>query len=139
MGDNRMAAYNVGIIEEYRANGGKVEGYDPLVLLHHIGAKSGQARISPAVAVQDGASWLVAATYGGAPSNPAWYYNLLGHPDIEIETPDRLVAVHATELTGADRDAAYQKFTDMSPRFRKYPQMVDRVIPVLRLDPVARS
>ena len=133
-----MSDWNQQIIDEFRANGGDVRtnGFGKgLVLLHHRGAKTGTERISPVAAIADGAdAWFVAASKGGAPDNPAWFHNLLAHPDVEIETPDDgVVAVRATELTGAERDAAWGRFTARSEGFRSYEQKANRTIPVLRL------
>ena len=133
-----MSDWNQQIIDEFRANGGSVQtnGFGRgLVLLHHRGAKTGTERISPVAAIADGeGAWLVAASKGGAPQNPAWFYNLLAHPDVEIETPDDgTVPVHATQLAGAERDAAWARFTARSPGFASYEERTTRTIPVLRL------
>ena len=97
----RMSDWNQRIIDEFRANGGDVRtnGFGKgLVLLHHRGAKTGTERVSPVAGIPvDQSAWLVAASKGGAPDNPAWFFNLLAHPDVEIETPDDgSVPVHAT-------------------------------------------
>jgi deazaflavin-dependent oxidoreductase (nitroreductase family) len=130
-----MSDWNQHIIDEFRANGGTVEHFgDSLVLLHHIGARTGVERIAPVVAIRDGAdAWLVAASKAGAPENPAWFHNLLAHPDIDIETPDGVVSVHVTRLEGEERDAAWARFTAASPGFAAYEEKTDRVIPVLML------
>ncbi|WP_426595165.1 nitroreductase/quinone reductase family protein [Cellulomonas sp. McL0617] len=134
-----MTDWNQQIIDEFRANGGDVAtaGFGKgLVLLHHRGAKTGTERVNPVAFIADdgGDAWLVAASKSGAPQNPAWFHNLLAHPDVEIETPDDgTVLVHATQLTGADRDAAWARFTARSEGFRSYEQRTTRTIPVLRL------
>lgn len=133
-----MSDWNQQIIDEFRTNGGDVRtnGFGKgLVLLHHRGAKSGAERISPVAGIADGeAAWLVAASKGGAPQNPAWFHNLLAHPDVEIETPeDGTVKVHATQLVGAERDTAWGRFTARSEGFTSYEQRTSRTIPVLRL------
>jgi deazaflavin-dependent oxidoreductase (nitroreductase family) len=131
-----MADWNQTIIDEFRANGGTVTNFGRgLVLLHHRGARTGVERTSPVAVVRESDdAWLVAASKGGAPENPAWYHNLLAHPDVEIETPDDgTVAVHAVELTGDARDAGWARFTAMSDGFRSYEDKTSRTIPVLRL------
>lgn len=133
-----MSDWNKQIIDEFRANGGDVRtnGFGKgLVLLHHRGAKTGTDRVSPVAGIRvDQNTWLVAASKGGAPENPAWFHNLLAHPDVEIETPDDgFVPVSATELTGAERDEAWTRFTARSEGFRSYEQRTARTIPVLRL------
>ena len=107
------ADWNQQIIDTFRANNGVVPQFGrSLILVHHRGAKSGIERISPLMGRRDGEdTWLIAASKAGAPDNPAWYHNLLAHPDVDIETPDGVVPVRVEELTGAERDAAWAKFT----------------------------
>jgi len=128
--------YNQPIIDEFRANGGTVTHFGRgLVLLHHTGAKSGIERVTPVAAWRTAPdAWLIAASKAGAPDNPAWYHNLLAHPDLTIETPDDgEVQVHATGLTGDERDSAWQEFTSHYPGFLDYEKKTERVIPVVRL------
>lgn len=135
-----MPDFNQQVIDEFRANGGTVQtnGFGRgLVLVHAIGARSGQERINPVANIREAdGSRLVAASKGGAPDNPAWYHNLLAHPDVTIETPEGVEQVHVTELEGAERDAAWERFKQMSDGFRSYEEKTDRVIPILRLTPV---
>ena len=133
-----MSDWNQQIIDEFRTNGGDVRtnGFGKgLVLLHHRGAKTGVERVSPVAGIRvDQDTWLAAASKGGAPDNPAWFHNLLAHPDVEIETPDDgIVPVRATQLLGAERDAAWARFTARSEGFRSYEQRTTRTIPVLQL------
>lgn len=133
---NSPSNWNDQVIAEFHANNGSVARFGRnLVLIHHVGAKTGVERIAPARAIrQDPDSWLVAASKGGAPENPAWYYNLIANPDVRIETPDDgTVSVHAEVLQGAERDAAWERFKEASPGFRDYEQKTSRVIPVLVL------
>lgn len=138
---NQYNRFNDQIIDEFRANDGEVNRFGSgLVLIHHIGAKSGVERVSPAMSIRrDADTWLVAASKAGAPENPAWYHNLLANPDVIIEAAgEGEVAVHVTDLRGQDRDAAWAQFTAISPGFRQYETMTTRVIPVLELTRVAR-
>ncbi|MEN0129614.1 MAG: nitroreductase/quinone reductase family protein [Brevundimonas sp.] len=133
-----MSDWNESIIEEFRANGGTVEtaGFGRgLVLLHHLGAKTGTERVSPVAAIRDtDDTWLIAASKGGAPTNPAWFHNLLAHPDVSIETPDDgTVDVRAEQLLDADRDAAWERFKQRSAGFASYEAKTTRTIPVLAL------
>lgn len=133
---NSPSSWNDQVIAEFHANNGAVARFGrDLVLIHHIGAKTGAERIAPARAIRDDPdSWLVAASKGGAPENPAWYYNLVANPDVRIETPDDgTVAVRAEVLRGAERDAAWERFKEASPGFRDYEQKTSRTIPVLVL------
>lgn len=132
-----MTDFNERIVDEFRSNGGTVEtaGFGRrLVLLHHLGARSGDARVSPVMALPSERGWVIAASKGGAPENPAWFHNLLAHPDTVIETPDEgEVAVHAAPLEGAERDAAWARFLEASPGFAQYEQRTSRTIPVVEL------
>lgn len=134
-------SYNDRIIDEFRGNGGAVADYgDDLVLLHSVGARSGEPRIHPLMAVRDGDDLLVAASKGGAPDNPAWYHNLRARPDAEVEVPDGAggishVAVRATEVGPDDYDAVWRLFTARSPWFATYAERAGRRIPVMRLAP----
>ena len=132
-----MADFNQTIISEFRANGGHVEtaGFgDSLVLLHTVGAKSGEPRISPVMAIQDGDVWLVVASAAGSPRHPAWFFNLQANPDVTIETPTGTVDVHATALDGAAYDEAWNRFVQRAPTFADYKdRAAGRTIPVVRL------
>jgi deazaflavin-dependent oxidoreductase (nitroreductase family) len=130
--------FNSSIITEFRANHGQVGGNfagAPLLLLHSTGAKSGAARVSPVMYLADGDRYLVFASKAGSDENPAWYHNLLAHPDVEIEVGDQTIAVHATELRGAERDEKYAKQAGRYPGFAEYQEKTQRVIPVIALTP----
>jgi deazaflavin-dependent oxidoreductase (nitroreductase family) len=135
-----MADWNQQIIDEFRANDGTVEtmGFGRgLVLVHHLGARSGEERINPVANIRDpDGSRLIAASAAGADKNPDWYHNLLAHPDVTIETPEGTEQVHVTDLQGAERDAAWERFKQMSDGFAAYEAKTSRTIPVLKLTPV---
>jgi deazaflavin-dependent oxidoreductase (nitroreductase family) len=108
-----------------------------LLVLTTIGRKSGQTRLNPLAWFPgpDG-SWLVVASAGGAPANPAWYLNLAAHPDqVSVEQGGRKVDVIAEELHGAEREQAWQQITAAADQFRRYEETTDREIPVIRLTP----
>ena len=130
-----MSDWNEKVIRQFRDNGGAVEGFGRgLVLLHDRGARSGTEYVHPVAAIPESAgAWLIAASAAGSDRHPAWYGNLLAHPDIDIETPEGTVAVHVEDLPRPERDAAWQRFTAMSEGFRSYEAKTTRVIPVLRL------
>ncbi|MGA1838760.1 nitroreductase/quinone reductase family protein [Herbiconiux sp. 11R-BC] len=137
-----MSDFNQQIIEEFRANGGTVQRFgSSLVLLHTTGAKSGEPRLSPVMGIaQPDGSWLVAASKAGAPSNPAWYANLVAHPEAAIEaaTDDGVATVEVTAapLEGEERDAGWAQFVARSPGFADYEAKAGgRVIPVVKLSP----
>jgi deazaflavin-dependent oxidoreductase (nitroreductase family) len=136
-----MTDWNAAIIEQFRANDGRVDRFgDTLVILHTRGAKTGEPRLAPVMGIrQPEGSWLVAATWAGNDRNPPWYNNLLAQPDVDVEAVvdghAATVAVHATELQGEERDRAWTQFTATSAGFRSYEARTDRVFPVLRLSP----
>jgi deazaflavin-dependent oxidoreductase (nitroreductase family) len=130
--------FNAQIIEEFRANEGRVGGQlanMPLVLLHHTGAKSGQSRVNPLAYLRDGGRYVIFASKAGAPTNPDWYHNLKAHPDTKIEVGTDTLDVTAGEAIGEERDRLFQKMADNSPQFGEYAEKTDRVIPVIVLTP----
>jgi deazaflavin-dependent oxidoreductase (nitroreductase family) len=122
------------MIRRSRRKGGRMMGMDTLVLTT-IGAKTGQRRETLLGTFADGDdAWLIVASAGGAARNPAWYHNLAAHPDqAEVEVGGRKAKVTATQLTGAERDAAWQRITAAQPRYAGYTTKTDREIPVIRL------
>jgi len=130
--------FNARIIDEFRANEGRVGGPfegSTLLLLHHIGAKSGKDRINPLVYNRDGERYVVFASKAGAPTNPDWYHNLKAHPDVTIEVGTDTIGVRAEEATGEERDRLFQAQTERSPQFAEYQSKTERVIPVIVLTP----
>src|ERR687884_256826 len=104
---SRPSDWNQKIIEEFRSNGGKVGGYfegAPMILIHHIGARTGAERVNPLTYLPDGADMVVAATKGGSPTNPDWYHNLKTHPRITVEVGTETFPVEVSEVGGAERD-----------------------------------
>jgi deazaflavin-dependent oxidoreductase (nitroreductase family) len=134
------AEFNARIIEEFRANdgvvGGMFEGV-PLLLLHHTGAKSGQARINPLAYQRDGERYVVFASKGGAPTNPDWYHNLQADPNVEIEVGTDTIAVVARQATGEERERLFRTQVENVPQFAEYEKQADREIPVIVLTPSA--
>ena len=132
---------NDGIIAEFRANHGRVGGNfagAPLLLLHTVGARSGAARVNPMMYLADGDRYLVFASKAGSDHNPDWYWNLRATPDVTIEVGDDTLAVHASELTGPERDEKYRIQAERYPGFAGYQEQTTRVIPVLALTPSHR-
>ncbi len=134
-----MSDWNTTVIEEFRRTGGTVQRFGRgLVLLHHIGAKSGVARVNPVAAFPDGDGWIVVASKAGAPENPAWYHNLLAHPDVEVEAPgrDAPVPVTATVIDGDEYAEHWTAITTAMPGFADYQvKAPNRRIPLVRLTP----
>jgi deazaflavin-dependent oxidoreductase (nitroreductase family) len=132
--------WNAHTIAEFHRNHGKVGGPfegAPLLLLHHIGAKSGKPRINPVMYLKDGDRYLVFASKGGADTNPDWYHNLKAHPGIQIEVGDETIDVLAQEITGSERDRLYARQASIYPSFAEYQRRAKRKIPVIALVPNA--
>jgi deazaflavin-dependent oxidoreductase (nitroreductase family) len=131
--------WNETVISEFRANGGNVTagGFGrSLILLHTIGVKSGAERVNPVLGRRSGDAWVVAASFAGAPTHPAWYHNLVAHPDTTIETPEGTVEVTASDLEGADYDREWAGFVTQSEAFAQYQERAgSRRIPLVRLTP----
>lgn len=135
-----MSAFNDRVIAQFRSNNGLVDGFGTqLVLLHTQGARTGAERVNPAMSLREGQDWLIVASAMGADLDPAWMHNLRAHPDITIEVtfPDgsRTVPVHAQELDGPERDAAFGRFTARAAAFSDYQNRTERTLPVVRLQP----
>lgn len=138
MADNAFNDFNAKVIAEFRENQGVVGGmFDgaTMLLLHHVGARSGEQRINPLVYMPDGDRYVIFASKAGAPTNPAWYHNIKANPHTEIEVGSEKLEVHATEASGAERDRLYDAQKQRMPQFAEYEQKTDRVIPVVVLTP----
>jgi deazaflavin-dependent oxidoreductase (nitroreductase family) len=130
--------FNARIIDEFRANDGRVGGPfegGTLLLLHHVGAKTGAARVNPLMYNRDGDRYVIFASKAGAPTNPAWYHNLLANPKTTIEVGTDTIDVVASEATGEERDRLYSTQAEERPQFAEYQANTDRVIPVVLLTP----
>jgi deazaflavin-dependent oxidoreductase (nitroreductase family) len=128
--------WNEKIIEEFRANAGKVGGPfegKSLLLLHTVGAKSGQERVNPVACTRDGDRLVIIASKGGAPTNPDWYYNILAHPQVTVETGVEQFKAQAVVTPEPDRTRLYNKMVEMMPGFAEYQQKTRRIIPVITL------
>jgi deazaflavin-dependent oxidoreductase (nitroreductase family) len=134
-----VSDFNQPIIDEFRANGGKVGGGfegAPMLLLHHTGAKSGKERVNPMVYQAVDAGYAVFASKGGAPDNPDWYHNLKANPEAEIEVGTERKRVRAREVTGAEREPIWERQKQVMPGFADYEKKTSRIIPVMILEPV---
>jgi deazaflavin-dependent oxidoreductase (nitroreductase family) len=134
-----MAArdWNAGIIEEFRANKGKVGGMfegTPILLLHHTGARSGQVRVNPLAYQADGDHWIVFASKGGAPSNPDWYHNLKANPQARVEVGTDTFDVRARVAEDDERERLWSRQKQLMPGFADYEQKTTRKIPVIVLE-----
>jgi len=134
-----MADHNTPIIEEFRANHGKVGGFfegATLLILHTKGRRSGKPQTVVLNHLQDGDRFVVYGTKGGAPTDPDWVANVLADPSPSIETGAETIPVRATEISGPERDELYARQVELRPVFGTYPGKTSRLIPVIALEPV---
>ena len=132
--------FNQSIINEFRANGGKVGGPfegATLLILTTQGAKTGATRENPLACIKDGDDYIVIASWAGAPKNPPWYYNLLAHPEVTVEVGTERFAATAQVVDEPRRSALYATMEKMMPPFAEYRQKTSRTIPVIALTRVA--
>jgi deazaflavin-dependent oxidoreductase (nitroreductase family) len=133
------ADYNAQIIDEFRANEGRVGGIweqTPMLLLHHTGAKSGKSRVNPLAYLSDGARHVVIASNGGAATSPGWYHNLKAHPNATIEVGTETIGVVARETRGEERERLFHIQAERFSQLFEHAQRTERVIPVIVLEPV---
>ncbi len=130
--------FNRAIIEEFRANEGRVGGpFDgaPVLLLSTVGAKSGQPRTTPVMYLPDGERMVIFASKGGAPTNPAWYHNLLANPSATVEVGADTLEVDAVVTSGEERERLFSQQAERYPQFADYANKTAREIPVIALEP----
>jgi deazaflavin-dependent oxidoreductase (nitroreductase family) len=129
--------FNQGIIDEFRANGGRVGGPfagAPMILVTHTGAKSGRLRTTPLVYSTDGDRVVIIASMGGAPKNPQWLHNIAANPKVTVEVGDETYEADAEVLTGgSERQRLFEQQAALMPNFSDYQARTDRTIPVVVL------
>ena len=123
----------------YRATGGRIGGSLPglpsLLLLDHVGARSGKRRTTPLVYMPEGEDFVVVASKGGYPKHPGWVHNLRAHPDTEVQIGGRRIAVHAAEATDEERERIWPRAVMYNPVWGRYEERTDREIPIVILRP----
>jgi deazaflavin-dependent oxidoreductase (nitroreductase family) len=128
---------NSQVVAEFRANGGRLGGPlagTPVLLLHHVGARTGIRRVTPLVySCHAGDRVVVVASNGGEPSDPAWLHNLRTHPDAAVEIGSDVIAVHAAEAGGVERDELWQEVVARYPDVGRFGSRTDRPIPLVVL------
>ncbi|MEU0558942.1 nitroreductase family deazaflavin-dependent oxidoreductase [Dactylosporangium maewongense] len=135
-----MSDWNDKIIEEFRANGGKVGGNfegAPLLLLHTVGARSGQERVHPMMYQKVDGGYAVFASYAGAPTNPAWFHNLVAQPRVTAEIGTGTQELVARVTDGDERERIWTAQKAAYPGFADYELKTTRQIPVVVLEPAA--
>ena len=130
--------FNQKMIDDFRANNGTVtiEGFAgaPILLLHHVGAKSGIERVTPLAYDEADGQLFIVASKAGSPENPAWYHNLRANPETTIELGPDTIAVTAEALAeGEERDRLYKHIAAKMPNFAEYEKKTDRIIPIVVL------
>ena len=135
-----MSDMNQKIIEEFRANEGKVGGFfanNTLLLLHTTGARSGKERVNPLATFEDGDRLVVVASKGGAPSHPDWYHNIVANPVVSVEYGTEAFQAQATMTEEPERTRLYEIMETKLSSFTEYKERAGRVIPVVVLSPAA--
>jgi F420H(2)-dependent quinone reductase len=126
----------------YRLTGGLVGhrflGAPPSLLLDHVGAKSGTKRTSPLTYLADGDDFVLVASKGGNPHNPAWFHNLRAHPDVTVQVGSKHRAVRARVATPEERARLWPKVVDLYGGYAGYQRRTEREIPLVILEPRER-
>lgn len=117
--------------------GQRIPGTPPMLLLDHIGAKSGTRRSTPLCYMPDGVRYIVVAAKGGHPQNPAWLYNLRAHPSVTVQIGWRRMEMHARELNPAEHQTMWPRALSYTSHWRRYARRVppSRTIPLVALEP----
>jgi len=132
-----MSDFNQKIIEEFRANAGKVGGPfqgAQLLLLHTTGAKSGKDRIAPLAFRSEGEHLVIFASKAGGPTNPDWYHNLVANPTVTVEVGTEQFPARARIAEGDEHDRIWEAQKRDVPNFAEYEKKTDRRIPVVVLE-----
>jgi deazaflavin-dependent oxidoreductase (nitroreductase family) len=127
---------NENVIKEFRSNqgnvGGPMEGM-PVLLLTMTGAKTGRTLVRPLCYGRDGDRIVIIASYGGAPGNPPWYYNLVANPLVTVEAGVEKFRARAEQVYGSERERLFEIMAKLMPMFTDYQNKTNRELPVLTL------
>ena len=133
-----VGGFNQQVIEDFRANNGAVGGFfagKPVLILHNTGAKTGKQRLNPLVYATHDDRHVVAASKGGAPTHPDWFFNVRANPDVTVEVGTETFPAKATIIEdGPVRDELYAKLVAIMGQFAEYETKTDRRIPVVVLE-----
>jgi deazaflavin-dependent oxidoreductase (nitroreductase family) len=123
----------------YRVSGGLIgqhfPGAPPMLLLDHIGAKSGKVRTTPLAYLADGEDIVLVASKGGHPRSPAWFHNLVANPETTIQVGSERRAVRARVATSKERERLWPEVVKLYSGYRDYQERTDREIPLVILEP----
>ena len=126
----------------YRRSGGRIGGRmgrAPVMLLHHVGRKSGKERVAPVLFLADDERLVIVASKGGSDKHPAWFGNLMAHPVTTVEVGRRRLRVQARMATEAERTEYWPRLLENYPSYGIYEGRTERVLPVVVLEPVSDS
>ncbi len=132
--------FNQQVIAEFRANDGKVGGHfanTPLLLLTTTGTRSGHPRTSPLGYSTDDDRIIIIASYNGAPSHPAWYHNLVAHPEATVEVGSERFSARATVIEGEKRARLWDRLTEQFSFLVEHQQKTTRQIPLVALERIS--
>jgi len=135
-----MNEFNQKVIEEFRANAGKVGGQfagAPMVLLTTKGAKSGKTYVHPLVYTRDDNKYVIIASFAGGPKNPSWFHNLVANPTVTLEIGSEKFQAKASIASGAERERLFNAQAAQMPVFNDYRKKTARQIPVVVLDRIS--
>ena len=138
MNELELEEMNQGVIADFRSNGGQVGGQHAsldIILLHHLGARSGQARVTPLAYIRDGEDMLIVGSTGGSPRHPAWYWNLKARPRVTVEVGTETVEVIASEVADEEYARLWTMVTEAIPIMAEYQNQTTRRLPIIRLAP----
>jgi deazaflavin-dependent oxidoreductase (nitroreductase family) len=126
-------------VELYRRTRGlighRVPFAPPMLLLDHVGARSGRRRTSALAYVRDGGGYVVVASKGGHPRNPGWFHNLRAHPDTTIQVGARRLVVRARVATPQERERLWPLAVAAWGPYESYQRRTERQIPLVILEP----
>ena len=133
-----MTDWNAGVVAEFRANEGQVRGFEnqPVLLLHHVGAKTGTERVNPLAYMKVDGGYAIFASKGGADTNPHWFHNVTANPT-KVEVGTETIEVRARVADGEEHDRIWRAQKEFNPTFARYEKRTGRdQIPVIILETV---
>ena len=127
----------------YRLSGGRIghtfPGLPTMLLLDHVGAKSGTKRTSPLLYIKDGDDLVLVASKGGYPRHPGWFHNLQAHPDTTVQVGSERREVHARVATPEERERLWPRVVESYGSYRDYQERTEREIPLVILEPRGKA
>ncbi len=137
MTNEQVLEFNAGVVEQFRANAGELAdgplAGNPTLLMTMTGARSGRQLTTPLTFFADGDDFIVMASAGGEPTHPAWYFNLVANPAVELEVGSERFGATAQVTEGEERARVFEAMVAAMPRFGDYQAGVEREIPIFRL------